>query len=365
MNATAAGVAARGERARCVTRRVPRAAALAALGAAVAGAAAWAVATGPMPIGPGELVRLLAAALGFEIVVDPQQAAVLGSIRAPRVALALLTGAGLGLAGALMQALFRNPLADPALVGVASGAALAAALVIVFGGAWLAVGLGRYALPAAAFAGALAVTALVYRVGRTDGAASLPTMLLAGIAVNSAAFAGVGLLTFVADDQQLRDLTFWNLGSLGGATWSVVLIVAPFVLAGAAVALALAAPLDALSLGEARAAHLGVDVARVKLVAVVLTAMLAGTVVAFSGVIGFVGLVAPHLVRLACGPDQRTVVPGAALVGALLVVIADAVARTVASPADLPLGVLTATIGAPLFIGLLYGMRRRLVAEPG
>ncbi|MCZ8133378.1 MAG: iron ABC transporter permease [Steroidobacteraceae bacterium] len=343
-------------------RRAPRRLALATLAAALAGAMLVAIGIGAVPIAPDDVVRILLHSAGLDVEVDSQQAAVLESIRLPRVLLAVLTGAGLGLAGALMQGLFRNPLADPALVGVSAGAALAASVVIVLG-AGATAQLGSFALPTAAFAGALGATALVYRVGHGGGAISLPTMLLAGIAVNAFAFAGIGFLTYVADDQQLRDLTFWNLGSLAGGTWPVVATVVPFVLLAAGAAVLLAQPLNALALGEARAEHLGVHVARIKLGAIVVTALAAGAVVAVTGVIGFVGLVAPHLVRLACGPDQRVVIPGAALGGALLVVIADTVARTAATPADLPLGVLTAVFGAPLFLALLLRMRRRLLAE--
>lgn len=182
-------------------------------------------------------------------------------------------------------------------------------------------------------------------------------MLLAGIALNALAMAGVGLLSYLANDEQLRNLTFWNFGSLGGATWPMLTAVVPLALVAAIAGVFLARPLNALALGEAQAAHLGVNVVVIKRTAIVLTALAVGTLVAATGVIGFIGLVAPHAVRLACGPDHRIVLPGAALLGATLVVIADALSRTIVSPAELPIGILTAALGAPFFLVLL--LRRR------
>lgn len=319
---------------------------------------------GAYRIAPVDVLRILADALpGIDVEVDAQQAAVLTAIRAPRVLLAVLTGAGLAAAGALMQGLFRNPLADPSLIGVSAGAALAAATVIVLG-ATLAPGVfaarswaAALALPLAAFAGSLAVTALVYRIGRAQGVLSLPITLLAGIAVNAMAMAGVGLLIYVASDEQLRTLTFWNLGSLAAGSWTALAVGGPLVLLALAAAGWLAQPLNALAMGEARAGHLGLDVARTKRQVIVFAALATGALVALTGVIGFIGLVAPHLVRLLCGPDHRVVLPGAALLGAVLVLLADLVARTVVAPAELPIGILTAALGAPFFLALLL-MRR-------
>jgi len=342
--------------------RVPAAWALGVLLLLTAAATLFALGYGAYRIAPLDALRILASSLGLGAAVpDAQQAAILGSIRAPRVLLALLTGAGLGLAGGLMQALFRNPLADPGLIGVSTGAALAAATVIVLGASVLPGAsrvLGAWTLPLAAFGGALAFTALVYRIGAARGALSLPLVLLAGIALNALAMAGVGLLSYLATDEQLRNLTFWTFGSLSGAAWSSVGAVTPLVLLALALGLRLARPLNALALGEAQAGHLGVEVMRIKRIAIVLTALAVGSLVALTGVIGFVGLVAPHALRLACGPDHRVVLPGAALLGALLVVLADAAARTWVAPAELPIGVLTAGLGAPFFLALL--LRRRL-----
>jgi iron complex transport system permease protein len=342
-------------------RRIAGPTMLVALALLLAVATVFAIGIGAYRIAPLAVFRILVSMLGFDAGgFEPQQAAVLRTIRLPRVVLGLITGAGLGIAGALMQGLFRNPLADPTLIGVASGGAFAAAFVIVLGATWLpgAVSvLGPWTLPLAAFAGALAVTWLVYRIGDAEGILSLPIVLLAGIALNALALAGVGLLSYVASAEQLRNLAFWSFGSLAGGTWALLSAVAPLAVAAIVLGMLLARPLNALALGETQAGHLGVDVARVKHAAIVLTALAVGGLVAATGVIGFIGLVAPHAVRLACGPDHRVVLPGAALLGALLVVTADVAARTVVAPAELPIGILTAGLGAPFFLALL--LRRR------
>jgi len=330
------------------------------LGTVLAVTVVFAIGHGAYRIPPQAVLAILLDALpGISFAVDAQQSTVLASIRAPRVVLAVLTGAGLAVAGALMQGLFRNPLADPALIGVSAGAALAAACVIVLGGlllpATLMAGgwLAAVVLPLAAFAGSLAVTVLVYRIGMAHGVLSLPMTLLAGIAINALVGACIGLLLFIASDEQLRTLTFWNLGSLASAHWIALAVAGPLVLGVVLAALALARPLNALSLGESRAAHLGVDVVRTKRSAILLTALATGVLVSLTGVIGFIGLVAPHLIRLVAGPDHRIVIPGAALLGAILVVLADVAARTLVTPAELPIGILTAVLGAPFFLFLL------------
>jgi iron complex transport system permease protein len=213
------------------------------------------------------------------------------------------------------------------------------------------------ALPLAAFAGGLAATWLVYRLATRDGRTAVATLLLAGVALGAVAGAGTGLLLFLADDAQLRSVTFWSLGSLGGATWTALAGVAPLLLLALLVALALARPLNALLLGEAEAFHLGVRVERAKRMAVGVAALGVGAAVAVSGVIGFVGLVVPHLGRLALGPDHRRLLPASALLGAALLLLADLAARTVAAPAELPIGILTALVGAPFFLWLLLRER--------
>lgn len=284
-------------------------------------------------------------------------------IRLPRLVLGLVAGAGLGLAGALMQGLFRNPLADPGLIGVSAGAALAAAVAIVLGGAWfpsLSNTLGSWMLVGSAFAGGLLVTFVIYGLAQLEGETRVGMMLLAGIAMNALGGAGLGYLTFLATDEQLRSLQFWLLGSLGGARWSAVALIAAAVLACIAAGLRLARPLNAMALGEAQATLLGVDVECVKRRVVVITALSVGAVTASTGMIGFIGLVAPHCARLIAGPDQRVVLAGSALLGASLVLLADSVARTIAQPAELPLGVLTAFTGVPVFLLLLRTFKGRV-----
>lgn len=262
-----------------------------------------------------------------------------------------------------MQGLFRNPLADPGLIGVSSGAALAAGITIVLGSRWfpdLPRTLGSWTLVATAFAGSLAVTLLVYALSRQGGSTRVGLMLLAGIAVNALAGAGLGFLTFLATDEQLRSIQFWLLGSLGAARWSAVGLVCGVVAVAIAAGLTLARPLNAIALGEAQAAMLGVAVERAQRWAVVVTALAVGAVTATTGIIGFIGLVAPHCVRLIAGPDHRIVLPGSALLGAALVLVADTVARTAVKPAELPLGVLTAFVGVPFFLMLLRHFRGRL-----
>lgn len=332
------------------------------LGLAVAAAFLASLAVGAFPIGIGRIVAILADIVvpGNATETLDQDAAVLLSIRVPRAVLAVCTGAGLGMAGAVMQGLFRNPLADPAVIGVSSGAALGAAIAIV-GVSLLPApfrAAGGLLLPGAAFAAAVTTTALVYKAGRHDGASGMHSMLLAGIAFNALAFAGVGALSFIASDEQLRNLSFWSLGSLGQASRDLTLTSSIAAAIGAALLWRLAPALNALALGAAEAAHLGVDVRGLERRAVLLVALVVGALVAATGVISFVGLVAPHIVRLACGPDHRIVLPGAALFGAALMLSADAVARTVAAPAELPVGVLTTAVGAPFFLGLLLRARR-------
>jgi iron complex transport system permease protein len=259
-----------------------------------------------------------------------------------------------------MQGLFRNPLADPGIVGVSSGAGLGAALMIV-AGSWLPAGLmaslGILALPFAAFLGGLATTALLYRIGTRGGYTDVATMLLAGIAVAALAGAAIGLLIFTADDKQLRDINFWLLGSLAGATTDKILMCVPVIAAVLASMPFMARGLNALVLGEAAAGHLGIPVQRLKRLSIVAVAAATGAGVAVSGSIGFVGIVVPHLLRLTIGPDHRYLLPASALLGASLLLLADTVARTIVTPAELPIGILTALAGAPFFLWILLKRR--------
>ena len=319
-------------------------------------------ASGAYPIAPAHMLQALASALTGNGAQAPEQLVFL-NIRLPRLLLGVAAGAGLGLAGALMQGLLRNPLADPGLIGISSGAALAAGLTIVLGPMWfpqLPHALGSWTLMLTAFAGGLGVTGMIYRFAQGPSGTHISLMLLAGVAVNAVAGAGLGYLNFVATDEQLRNIQFWLLGSLGGARWSAVALVCAVVAVACAAALPWARPLNAIALGEAQAALLGVHVERAKRAAVLIAALAVGAVTATTGIIGFVGLIAPHWVRLVAGPDHRVVLPGSALLGAALVLAADAFARTVAQPAELPLGVLTAFIGGPMFLLMLRRLRSRV-----
>ncbi len=263
-----------------------------------------------------------------------------------------------------MQGLFRNPLADPGLVGVSAGAGLAVAATIVVGDKILPAAMVNlpFLLPVAAFLGALATTALLYRIATWQGRTSIATMLLAGLALGALAGAGTGLLVFLADDRQLRDITFWMLGSLAGATWPKVYAIVPFVIILLASFGIIGRGLDLLVLGESEAFHMGIAVEGFKRVLIVLVAGAAGAAVSVSGVIGFVGIVVPHLLRLIIGPGHRLLLPAAACSGAILVLAADTIARTLTAPAELPIGIVTAIIGAPFFLFLLLKQRSLFVA---
>lgn len=327
--------------------------------------AALSISLGGVSVSLADGGALLARALGLTPTwsSDPGAEAVLSAIRGPRVLLGCIVGATLAVGGAVMQALFRNPLADPGLIGVSAGAALAASASIVLGDAIFGAAAGviprAYQLPLAAFAGGLAVTALVHALARTDGRTSVAGMLLAGIAINAIAGAVTGLFTYISDDQQLRQLTFWSMGNLGATAPGTLVPALALMLISTLGGLMLWRPLNLMLLGEAEAYHLGIPVDRMKAIAVVLVALGVGAAVAAAGPIAFVGLVAPHLVRLIGGSDHRLVLPGAALLGTVLVSVADLLARTIALPAELPVGLLIAAAGGPFFLGLLLMARKR------
>lgn len=288
---------------------------------------------------------------------------VLWQIRVPRALFAVLVGGCMGLAGALTQGLFRNPLADPGLLGVSGGAACAAALSIVFlstmalpiPDSWRV-----WLLPASAFFGALGVCLILDQVARWLTPGSIAGLLLTGVALNALTMAVIGLCTYLANDEQLRNLSFWTLGSLASASW--VLVGMALVLLAVAIGLVrhMAHAMNALALGEAAAQHVGIDVNRLRTQVIVLVAMLAGFCVAWCGMIGFIGLVAPHLIRMWVGADQRLVAPLSMLMGGLLLLLADTLARTVVIPAEIPVGIFTALLGSPFFLLMLRRARGRL-----
>jgi len=319
--------------------------------------------TGAADASLGNVLRWLFDVEGAQQALSVRDRIIILDIRLPRAVMGLLVGASLAVSGAIMQGLFRNPLADPALVGISSGASLGAVLTIVLGsslfGALFAV-FGFYTLPVAAFLGCLVTTLLLYRIATRSGQTSVATMLLAGIALAALANAVTGVLIFVADDKQLRDLTFWGLGSLAGANWTKILSAAPIILVSLVVVPFLARGLNALTLGEAAAFHMGIPVQRLKNIAIVSVAALTGASVAVSGGIGFVGIVVPHVLRLIIGPDHRYLLPASALLGGTLLIFADMVARTIVPPAELPIGIITAFVGAPFFLWILLRGRSHM-----
>lgn len=303
-------------------------------------------------------IRLEWATLGHD---DAATTALL-QLRLPRVLLAVLIGAVLAQTGAVAQALFRNPLAEPGLIGVSAGAALAAAVVhtALTGIAGLSALPPSLILPIAAFGGGLAAAIIVLRLARRDGQTDMTTMLLAGTAINAFVAAIVGLLSARADDSGLRGFTLWMYGNLGRAGWNEIAIAAPVLLAVAIWLPREARGLDALLLGDTEARHLGVDVERLKRRVLVAVVLATGAAVSLAGVIGFVGLVVPHAIRLLAGPGHRLLLPASALLGAVLLTLADTVARTAAAPAEWPVGALTSALGAPFFLALLLRMRSRI-----
>jgi iron complex transport system permease protein len=336
------------------------------LTAALILAAAFSLGLGAVKIPLRDVLIIIGRKMGLfgDAVISAQYLAVMDIVRIPRVLLGLLVGAALGISGTAIQGIFRNPLAEPGLIGISAGASLMAVVIIVLEIGFLA-GLsnllGYYLLAFGAFAGAGIAALLVYQISKTDGKSNVATMLLAGIAINALAGALTGLITFAADDQQLRNITFWMLGSLGGATWETVIAVSPFILFPVLLLPRLGKPLNAFALGETQAAQLGLKVGSVKRNVVILATMAVGAAVAVSGIIGFVGLLVPHTIRLLIGVDNKHVLPASALCGALMLTLADLLCRTLIAPVELPIGVITALLGTPLFLYILIKDKKKLV----
>ncbi|MEO1023368.1 MAG: iron ABC transporter permease [Bacteroidota bacterium] len=320
------------------------------------------IGVGAISIETSTVVKVLWSKVGTELAEDEyvQSSAIIFGIRFPRTIMAVLIGGALSICGAALQGLFRNPLADPQLIGVSGGAALAAAASIIWVPTVAALseyGDQNWFLPLAAFLGGLVSTFVVYRISGYKGKTSVSTMLLAGIAINAFTAAGIGYLIFTADDNQIRDLTFWLLGSLGSSTWETVYVAFPFLLFTILVLPLLGKKMNVLLMGEREAAYLGVNVEVIKRVIIVLCALGVGVSVSVSGIIGFVGLVIPHILRLMIGTDHRFLLPASVLLGALLLLASDVLARTIVVPAELPIGIVTAFAGAPFFLWLLLRNR--------
>lgn len=336
---------------------------LTGLGVLVGIISLWSLKSGAIPTSVTDTLQALGHLVGLiHDSSNERLALILGQIRLPRLILGLLAGAGLAICGTVMQALFRNPMADPGLLGVSSGAAFGAVLTIVLGvslmpGIYLL--LGEWLLLIMAFTGSLISLLLVYRLARLNSRTDIPTMLLAGVAMNAITGSMIGLLSYIADDTELRDLIFWSLGSLEVTDWTKLLVAAVVVLPAGSAMLIYCGALNANLLGESEARHLGFDIEKVKTRLIILVSLVVGVIVAMSGIIGFVGLVVPHLLRLIVGPDHRLLLPASALFGAALLVLADIVARTVVAPAEVPIGIITSVLGGPLFLWLLIRHKRK------
>ncbi len=311
---------------------------------------------GQLGAGAGDVIGSLLQGIGVHTPLAPTDDLTyqaLWQIRFPRVAMSLLVGAALALGGAIMQAIFGNPLAEPGVVGVSSGAALGAAVAIAFGAT------GLLGPTTAAFVTGVACTALVYLAARSGGRTEVVTLLLTGIAVQAFASAGMAYAVFASDQAGREQIIFWQLGSLNGSSWQEAGIVAALVGVGGGAALCFSRQYDLLALGERTAGHLGVRVEWLRGFSVLIVAVLTAGAVTFTGVIGFVGLIVPHLMRLLLGPSHKALLPASVLGGAVLVALADTLARTLVTSADLPIGMLTSLIGGPFFFYLIRRSRRR------
>ncbi len=328
------------------------------LGLALVAGVLLSAVVGQLAVAPTEVVGSLLRGMGIATPWapdDPVVEAALWVVRFPRIVMGLGVGAALAVAGAVMQAIFGNPLAEPGVVGVTSGAALGAAFGIVLG-----VGvLGGWGIAVFAFAGGLLATTLVYLVSRANGRTEVVTLLLTGIAVNAFGGAGLAFVLFLGDAASREQIVFWQLGSLNGSRWHEVAIVAVVAVLGTIVAVASGRKFDLLSLGERNARHLGLNVERLRIWSIVLVALLTGAAVAFCGIIAFVGLVVPHVIRMVIGPAHGPLIIASAFGGGALMLFADLVARTMIGGADLPIGMLTSLIGGPFFFFLLFRARRR------
>lgn len=289
---------------------------------------------------------------------------IVNNIRLPRVILAILVGATLAISGASLQGLCRNPLADPGLLGISSGAAAGAVAVIVMADKWsIPESVQPYLVPSAAILGAAVASFAIYRLAQVKGTMQIATLLLAGVAINALGGAVIGIFSYLADDQALRMITFWMMGSLASASWKMLLVITPLLIICLLLLLQKRNELNLLLLGEANARYVGVEVDKVKTQLLWLNATCVGIVVSVSGIIGFIGLVIPHLLRMASTADYRYLLLNSALLGAALLILADTLARVIIKPAELPIGLVTAALGAPFFIGLLLKQKKKLVLE--
>lgn len=321
---------------------------------------------GALSVSPKQVVGILAHGVGVEtgIPFDGIQEQVLLTLRLPRVILSILVGMALAVSGVTLQGIFRNPLVDSGLIGIASGASFFAALYILLGSAvpFLVAGNTSLTLAVVAFIGAGVTTGIVYRISRFQHSIQITLLILAGVALNAIAGSLTGLMTYFASESELRDLTFWTLGSLGGASWETIAILTPFVVIPLFFLVRLSGALDAFALGEQSAYFLGIDTKRTKLVAFVCATAMVGASVSFVGAIGFIGLVIPHILRAFVGPNHRTLIPLSALAGAVLLCFSDLISRTILLPTEVPVGIVTALFGTPVLLVIILRQKKRLFA---
>jgi len=334
---------------------------LLALGLGLLGGVILATSLGTVAIPFDQVARMMVHRLvgfGSATSQSPQAEAIIFQIRLPRVVTAVIVGSALAAAGTVFQGLLRNPMADPYIIGTSGGAALGATLALIL--PWQVIWFGFTLVPILAFVGAMGAVLIVYRVARVGPRTPITTLLLAGFALSSMMAAVMSFL-MLAGTRTLHQVVLWTMGGVAASGWSQIQVVTPLVLMGMVLALLLAHDLNAFLLGEEQAAHLGVDVERRKLALLMVGSLLTTAAVSVSGLVGFIGLVVPHVARLLFGPDHRFLLPASALVGAIFLVLADLVARVLMSPADIPVGIITALIGAPFFIYLLRRSKREYV----
>lgn len=314
---------------------------------------------GPMQIPPLTIIEVFLNKFGL-VTGDwsPMVEAVVMEIRTPRIILAALVGGGLAIAGAAMQGLFKNPMAEPYVLGMSSGAAVGAASVMVLG-----IGSETFsaiAIQVMAFLGAVITIFIVYGIARTEGKVPVETLLLAGIAMSAFLYSVVSFLKLIAPDEALKDVVLWLMGSFSMARWNEVYVVIPILLIGIVGLYAFSRELNALQFGDEAALYLGVKVETIKKIVLVFAALITATAVSVSGIIGFVGLIIPHIVRILIGADHHILLPSSALMGAIFLILADTLARTVVSPAEIPIGIITAFVGAPYFVYLLRRKKKAM-----
>jgi iron complex transport system permease protein len=318
---------------------------------------------GVYTFGETSILKILGSFFSADSSVSATDAYILGKVRLPRVVMAVLVGSILAVSGTCLQGIFKNPLATPDLIGVTAGATLMAAITIVLGGyirSFIPEFMHFSLISVGAFIGALGAISLVYSISSGDGRTNVVVMLLAGVAISSLGFALVGFMIYLAKDDQLRDLTFWNLGSLGAATWTKNAILAVAILFSYSFLITKGKALNAMMLGEKDAEHLGIKVESIKKKTVILSALMVGTAVAFSGGIGFVGLIVPYILRLVFKSNYTIILPLAAVWGSILLLGADTISRTIVAPSELPIGILTAFMGAPVFIAILIRFKNSM-----